>query len=72
MIYFIKIIFTGFCEMMTAYFPDFEGINQGIVCQFIFDLEAELRPTEKNEKTISLIELSLPEILPKVKPRYVV
>lgn len=58
--------------MMTAYFPDFDGIRQGTVCEFLFELEAELRSKEKNEKTISLIELSLPEILPRVKPRYVI
>lgn len=62
----------GFCEMMSAYFPEFESINHATVCQWMFELEAKLRTVEEEEpldKSISLLDLSLPEILPKVKPR---
>lgn len=56
--------------MMSAYFPEFESINHATVCQWMFELEAKLRAeSEQQEKDISLIELSLPEILPIVKPR---
>ncbi|GJQ85058.1 hypothetical protein Trydic_g3720 [Trypoxylus dichotomus] len=62
----------GFCEMMSAYFPEFESINHATVCQWMFELEAKLRSVEEGEpleKSISLLDLSLPEILPKAKPR---
>lgn len=57
--------------MMSAYFPEFESINHATVCQWMFELEAKLRNVEGQplEKTISLLDLSLPEILPKAKPR---
>ncbi|KAK4878363.1 hypothetical protein RN001_010869 [Aquatica leii] len=60
----------GFCEMMRAYFPEFESINHSTICQWMFELAAKLQSEEPQEKDISLIELSLPEILPKAKPRY--
>lgn len=56
--------------MMTAYFPTFESINHATVCSWMFELEAKLRvdePEEKNGATV--IEISLPEIVPKLKPR---
>ncbi|XP_044261341.1 CUE domain-containing protein 2-like [Tribolium madens] len=56
-----------FCEMMSAYFPEFESINHATVCQWIFELAAKLRVEEPEEK--SVIEISLPEIVPKTKPR---
>lgn len=60
----------GFCEMMSAYFPEFESINHATVCQWMFELEATLRIEEPDEKiNPSIIELSLPEIVPVVKPR---
>lgn len=55
--------------MMSAYFPEFESINHATVCQWMFELEAKLRIQEPEGRDISLIELSLPEILPIVKPR---
>lgn len=57
--------------MMSAYFPEFENIHHTTVCEWMFELEAKLRNEVKtnNEKTISLVELSLPEILPRVNPR---
>lgn len=63
------VFFLGFCEMMSAYFPEFESINHATVCQWMFELEAKLRIQEPEGRDISLIELSLPEILPIVKPR---
>lgn len=55
---------------MSAYFPEFESINHATVCQWMFELEAKLHATEEpRRKDISLIELSLPEILPIAKPR---
>ncbi|XP_031331374.1 CUE domain-containing protein 2-A isoform X1 [Photinus pyralis] len=60
----------GFCEMMRAYFPEFESINHSTICQWIFELAAKLQTDEPHERDISLIELSLPEILPKAKPRF--
>ncbi|XP_017780896.1 PREDICTED: CUE domain-containing protein 2 [Nicrophorus vespilloides] len=59
----------GFCEMMSAYFPEFESINHATVCNWMFELEAKLRADEPQDKDISLLELSLPEILPIAKPR---
>lgn len=61
----------GFCEMMTAYFPEFASINHATVCQWMFELEATLRTDDgQQEKTnSSIIELCLPEIQPVVKPR---
>ncbi|KAK9754019.1 CUE domain [Popillia japonica] len=62
----------GFCEMMSAYFPEFESINHATVCQWMFELEAKLRSVEEeepSERGISLLDLSLPEILPKAKAR---
>ncbi|KAJ3651143.1 hypothetical protein Zmor_017199 [Zophobas morio] len=56
-----------FCEMMSAYFPEFESINHATVCQWIFELAAKLRVDEPEEK--SVVEISLPEIVPKTKPR---
>jgi hypothetical protein len=56
-----------FCEMMSAYFPEFESINHATVSQWIFELAAKLRVDEPEEK--SVIEISLPEIVPKTKPR---
>lgn len=61
--------------MMSAYFPEFESINHATVCQWMFELEAKLRTVEDEEpleKSISLLDLSLPEILPKAKPRYII
>lgn len=60
--------------MMSAYFPEFENINHTTVCEWIFELEAKLRNEDKSDdknNDISLVELSLPEILPRVKPRSV-
>lgn len=53
--------------MMSAYFPEFESINHATVCQWIFELASKLRVEEPEEK--SVIEISLPEIVPKTKPR---
>nr|XP_022899761.1 CUE domain-containing protein 2 [Onthophagus taurus] len=61
----------GFCEMMSAYFPEFESINHATVCQWMFELEAKLREVEDEdaiEKGIADLDISLPEILPKSKP----
>ncbi|KAJ8916691.1 hypothetical protein NQ315_000336 [Exocentrus adspersus] len=58
----------GFCEMMAAYFPEFESINHATVCQWMFELEAKLQVDQPEEKNLSL-DISLPEILPKAKPR---
>lgn len=55
--------------MMSAYFPEFESINHSTICQWIFDLAAKLQTDQPRTKDISLVELSLPEILPKAKPR---
>ena len=61
----------GFCEMMSAYFPEFESVNHATVCQWMFELSAKLHVEveEPLEKSISSLDLSLPEILPKTKPR---
>lgn len=55
--------------MMSACFPEFESINHATVCQWMFELEAKLRREEPEERNASIIEISLPEILPKTKPR---
>lgn len=55
--------------MMAAYFPEFESINHATVCQWMFELEAKLQEVEEAvDKNITL-DISLPEIVPKVKPR---
>ncbi|XP_056640947.1 CUE domain-containing protein 2 [Diorhabda carinulata] len=59
----------GFCEMMAAYFPEFESINHASVCQWMFELEAKLQEAEEPEEKGSTINISLPEIVPKTKPR---
>ncbi|XP_065172231.1 CUE domain-containing protein 2 [Atheta coriaria] len=61
----------GFCEMMSAYFPEFESLNHATVCSWMFELEAKLRDEaaqNRDERDISLMELSMPEILPCIKP----
>ncbi|KAL3270591.1 hypothetical protein HHI36_021128 [Cryptolaemus montrouzieri] len=57
-----------FCEMMSAYFPEFESINHTIVYQWMFELEAQLRSNQPEEKN-TIIDISLPEIAPKPKTR---
>ncbi|XP_060534417.1 CUE domain-containing protein 2 [Cylas formicarius] len=59
----------GFCEMMEAYFPEFGSINHSLVCEWMFALEAKLRKIEDSEQKSPTLEISLPEILPKIKPR---
>lgn len=59
----------GFCEMMAAYFPEFESINHATVCQWMFELEAKLQEVEQSEDKNITLDISLPEIVPKVKPR---
>ncbi|XP_018563127.1 CUE domain-containing protein 2 [Anoplophora glabripennis] len=59
----------GFCEMMAAYFPEFESINHATVCQWMFQLEAKLQEVDQPEEKNITLDISLPEILPKVKPR---
>ncbi|CAH0549087.1 unnamed protein product [Brassicogethes aeneus] len=59
----------GFCEMMSAYFPEFESINHSTICQWMFDLEAKLRLSQPEEKNILDLNISLPEVAPKPKPR---
>lgn len=59
----------GFCEMMSACFPEFESINHATVCQWMFELEAKLRQQEPEGKNNSIIEITLPEIVPKIPPR---
>lgn len=56
--------------MMSACFPEFESINHATVCQWMFELEAKLRTQEPEEKTSSIIDISLPEIVVKPKTRY--
>ncbi|KAJ8954645.1 hypothetical protein NQ314_007044 [Rhamnusium bicolor] len=59
----------GFCEMMAAYFPEFESINHATVCQWMFQLDAKLQEIDQpGDKNITL-DISLPEIVPKSKPR---
>uniref|UniRef100_A0A0A9YP72 CUE domain-containing protein 2 n=1 Tax=Lygus hesperus TaxID=30085 RepID=A0A0A9YP72_LYGHE len=42
----------GFCEMMSAYFPEFASISLPKVCQWMFELEATLRKIRgSNEST---------------------
>lgn len=55
--------------MMSAYFPEFESINHATVCQWMFDLEAKLRVAQPEEKQITELDISLPEVVPKPKPR---
>lgn len=55
--------------MLSAYFPELSSINHATVCQFIFELAGKLEIEQPPEKDISLLDLSLPEILPKAKPR---
>lgn len=55
--------------MMAAYFPEFESINHATVCQWMFELEAKLQETDQPEEKTITLDISLPEILPKVKPR---
>lgn len=53
--------------MMAAYFPEFESINHDTVCEWMFDLEAKLQKNgQEEDKNISL-DISLPEIVPKMK-----
>ncbi|CAG9861643.1 unnamed protein product [Phyllotreta striolata] len=64
----------GFCEMMSAYFPEFESINHASVCQWMFELEAKLQVAEEesDESPKSpTLDISLPEIVPKPKTRTV-
>lgn len=55
--------------MMTAYFPEFQSINHASVCSWMFQLEQNLRVAEPESKNTTIIDLSLPEIVPKPKPR---
>ncbi|KAJ8978678.1 hypothetical protein NQ317_015646 [Molorchus minor] len=59
----------GFCEMMTAYFPEFESINHATVCQWMFELEAKLQKDDQQEDKNITLDISLPEIVPKLKQR---
>ncbi|CAH1107901.1 unnamed protein product [Psylliodes chrysocephalus] len=61
----------GFCEMMSAYFPEFESINHASVCQWMFQLEAKLQEAEETEEKGLTLDISLPEIVPKNKARTV-
>ncbi|XP_018328078.1 CUE domain-containing protein 2 [Agrilus planipennis] len=60
----------AFCEMMSAYFPEFESLNHATICEWMFDLAAKLQAGEPQEKKIHEVELSLPEVVPVQKPRY--
>lgn len=46
----------GFIEMMSAYIPDFSGIDPATICSWIFQLESELSAVNKeaNEHNLSL------------------
>ncbi|KAK9884329.1 hypothetical protein WA026_005279 [Henosepilachna vigintioctopunctata] len=57
-----------FCDMMSAYFPEFESINHSTVYQWMFELEAQLRNDQPEEKH-TIIDISLPEIPMKPKVR---
>ncbi|XP_044764134.1 CUE domain-containing protein 2 [Coccinella septempunctata] len=57
-----------FCEMMSAYFPEFESINHSTVYEWMFELEAKLRNNQPEEKN-TLIDISFPEIVLKPKTR---
>ncbi|XP_077300568.1 CUE domain-containing protein 2 [Arctopsyche grandis] len=71
----------GFVEMMSAYFPEFTGLDSAIICSWIFDLVAELtnRASTTNgdcrlsdgedAERISLTLQSLSEMLPTITPR---
>ncbi|XP_059481213.1 CUE domain-containing protein 2 [Neocloeon triangulifer] len=51
----------GFCEMMTAYFPEFSVIGPAAVCTWIFELAASL---SNQKKSNSLREFSMPVEVP--------
>ena len=56
--------------MMEAYFPEFANINQSMVCEWMFDLDAKLREISESHQKSPNLEISLPEIVPtKTKPR---
>lgn len=59
----------GFCEMMSACFPEFGSINHNTICQWMYELEGKLHQQEPEEINNSIIEITLPEIAPKT-PRY--
>nr|CAI5863502.1 unnamed protein product [Callosobruchus analis] len=59
----------GFCEMMSAYFPDFESINHATVYQWMFELASKLQQSDSEEDRNIDVDISLPEILPKTKCR---
>jgi len=42
----------SFSEMLTAYFPDFESIPHANICDWIFDLSAELSKVIKDPKDL--------------------
>lgn len=56
--------------MMAAYFPQFESINHATVCQWMFELEEKLQNVDQSEDKNITVNISLPEIVPKVKPRF--
>ncbi|XP_075988788.1 CUE domain-containing protein 2 [Anticarsia gemmatalis] len=67
----------GFIEMMAAYVPEFANIDAGLVCAWVLDLEAELRVSSDETKSvssnddsvddkISLTLQSLSEMLPAI------
>ena len=42
----------GFCEMMTAYFPEFSVIEPGSVCTWIFELASSLSSKKRTSEPI--------------------
>jgi hypothetical protein len=49
----------GFCEMMTAYLPEFSIIEPGVVCSWMFELSAALalaRIAAKTSPTVRALQ----------------
>jgi len=44
----------GFCEMMTAFLPEFSSLPHAAVATWMFELEASLREQQKGELGLSL------------------
>nr|CAG4646440.1 EOG090X0A55 [Macrothrix elegans] len=42
----------SFSEMLTAYFPDFASISHGAICDWIFELSAQLSKSKQDSKCL--------------------
>ncbi|KAJ8958442.1 hypothetical protein NQ318_002229 [Aromia moschata] len=56
-------------EVHNILFSQFENINHATVCQWMFELEAKLQEVDQPEDKNVPLDISLPEIVPKIKQR---